>query len=134
MNNFIYSVTNFFRINWFRYFRDYLRLRKAIQLADEQHAKDGDRYFVIPSTDGTLLIMDRKNFKGLKRKKYIGKNVTLHDMYRECFYYTPYTNGNDALTPEVRKAKANSYYAWCNFQHTIKKVKKNKKRHGNKKA
>ena len=129
MNKFIYSVKNLFRINWYRYLRDYLRLREAIRMADEQHAKDGDRYYVIPSTDGTLLIMDRKNFRGMKRKHYIGKNVTLNDLQREAFYYTPYANGRDGLTPEACQERANAYYAWASFQHKIKKAKKNKKQH-----
>lgn len=131
MNKFIYSVKNLFRINWYRYLRDYLRLRNAIQTADEQHAKDGDCYFVMPSTDGTLLIMDRKNFKGLKRKHYIGQNVTLNDLKRECFYRTSYAGGRDPLSADDRQAKANSYYAWASFQH---KIKKNKKRHGKQQA
>lgn len=124
MNKFIFSVKNLFRINWYRYLRDYLRLRAAIQTADEQHAKDGDRYYVIPSTDGKLLIMDRKNFRAMKRKHYIGKNVTLNDLKRECFYHTPYANRTGAITPEERNARANSYYAWCSIQHSIKNKKK----------
>jgi hypothetical protein len=129
MNKFIFSVKNLFRINWYRYFRDYLRLRNAIIMADEQHAKDGDRYYVVPTTDGTLLVVDRKNVKVLKRKHYIGKNVVMNDIIHESFYYTPFANGRDTLTPAQRQAKANAYYAWCNFQHSIKKAKKNKKRH-----
>ena len=127
MNKVLYYIKNLFRINWYRYLRDYLRLRKAIQMADEQHAKDGDRYYVMPTTDGNLLIVDRKNFRGMKRKHYIGKNVTLNDINRECFYHTPHANGTGAITPDERKARANSYYAWCSFQHSFNK---NKKKHG----
>lgn len=127
MNKFIYSLKNLFRINWYRYFRDYLRLRAAINMADEQHAKDGDCYYVMPSTDGTLLIMDRKNFRALKRKHYVGQNITLNDLKRECFYRTSYAGGRDPLSVDDRQAKANSYYAWASFCH---KTKKNKKRHG----
>lgn len=129
MNKFIFTLKNLFRINWYRYLRDYLRLRTAIQTADEQHAKDGDCYYVMPSTDGTLLIMDRKNFRVLKRKHYVGKGVTLNDLKRECFYRTPYAGGRDPLSAADCQAKANSYYAWCNIQHSIKKAKKNKKQH-----
>ena len=129
MNKFIFSVKNLFRINWYRYLRDYLRLRAAIQTADEQHAKDGDCYYVMPSTDGTLIIMDRKNFRALKRKHYVGKTITLNDLKRECFYRTPFPYGRLPLSPADLKEKANSYYAWASFQHNIKKAKKNKKQH-----
>ena len=112
--------------NFIRHFKDYLRLRAAIRTADEQHAKDGDRYYVVPSLDGQLLIMDRKNFKALKLKHYIEKKVTLNDLRRECFYHTPYSNGTDVMPDEVRKLRAASYYAWCNIQHMKKKkAKKN---------
>lgn len=112
--------------NFIRHFKDYLRLRAAIKKADEQHAKDGDRYYVTPSLNGQLLIMDRKNFRKLKQKHYIEKNVTLNDLRRECFYHTPYSNGTDAMPDEERKLRAASYYSWCNIMHL-----KNKK-HGKK--
>ena len=57
--------------------RDYLRYSEAVKKADEAHAKDGDRYYVVPSNnkDGKilLLVMDRKNFRRLKFKGYINK-------------------------------------------------------------
>lgn len=111
--------------NFIRHFRDYLKLREAVKTAEQQYAKNPDRYYVIPSTDGKLLIMDRKNFRRLKRKHYISNNVTLNDLRRECFYYTPYANGTEAITPEERKERAEAYYAWCNFSRIGKK-----KRHG----
>ena len=110
----------------FRHFRDYLRLRSAIRMADEQHAKDGDRYYVVPSTNGQLLIMDRKNFKKLKQKGYINRGETLNNLRRGAFYYTPYNNGTDAMTSQDRKEHAELYYMWCNMQRI------GRKKHGNK--
>lgn len=114
--------------NLIRHFRDYLRLRAAIRMADEQHAKDGDRYYVTPSLDGQLLIMDRKNFRKLKQKHYIGKNVTLNDLRRECFYHTPYANGSDSMPAFIRKQRAEAYYKWAVFQRIGKKKQKKQKK------
>lgn len=111
----------------FRHFRDYLRLRAAVKMADEQHAKDGDRYYVVPSTNGQLLVMDRKNFKKMKQKGYIDKKVNLNDLRRSAFYYTPYPNGSDAMNEALKKEGAEMYYAWCNFQRVGKKNKKHGK-------
>lgn len=112
--------------NVFRHFRDYLKLRGAILIADEQHAKDGDSYYVVPSTDGTLLIMDRKNFKKLKQKGYIAKGESLGNLRRTAFYYTPYADGSDAMTKEIRRERAELYYMWCNFSRLGKKHGKGK--------
>lgn len=113
--------------NFIRHFKDYLRLRAAIRTADEQHAKDGDRYYVVPSLDGQLLIMDRKNFRKMKRKHYIDQKATLNDLRRECFYHTPYANGTDFMPAYVRKERAESYYAWANVIRMQKKLDKKKK-------
>ena len=123
MNKFIFSVKNLFRINWYRYLRDYLRLRAAIQTADEQHAKDGDRYYVLPSTDGKLLIIDRKDFKLLRRKHYIRQGTNLNDLRRCAFYYTPYPDGKDAITPDICRERADLYYQWCNAVYMSNKRK-----------
>ena len=40
--------------NFIRHFIDYLKLRKAIITADELHAVNKDRYYVIPGSDGKL--------------------------------------------------------------------------------
>lgn len=106
--------------NFIQHFRDYLKLREAIIMADEQHAKDGDCYYVIPSLDGKLLIMDRKNFKRLKLKHYIPKDATIQQLRKECFYHTPYADGSYCLTPFHRKQLAQNYYAWA-FSNRMKK-------------
>lgn len=109
--------------NFIRHFRDYLRLRKAIIMADERHAQDSDRYYVVPSMDGQLLIMDRKNFRLMKRKHYIAQETTLNDLRRMCFYHTPYSNGSDSMPDNVRKERAEMYYQWA-------VAKRKEKKHG----
>ena len=110
--------------NFIHHFIDYLKLRKAIITADELHAKDGDRYYVMPGSDGKLIIMDRKNFKRLKFKHYIDTSVNLNDVRRECFYHTPYANGSDPMPSYVRSIRADNYYQWAATQRIINRQKK----------
>ena len=108
--------------------RDYLRYREAVKKADEAHAKDGDRYYVVPSNnkDGKilLLVMDRKNFRRLKFKGYINKDAKIRDLINESFYFTPYLNGDGYLDAEGRKLKLKLYYSYCKAMRNIKHGKK----------
>ncbi|MBR0264203.1 MAG: hypothetical protein IJQ60_10025 [Prevotella sp.] len=110
--------------NFIQHFRDYLRLREAVNTADEHHAKDGDRYYVMPSLDGKLVIMDRKNFRLLKRKHYISQDVTLNQLRSECFYHTPYANGTDRMPAHIRKERAEKYYEWITTWRKAEKMRK----------
>lgn len=98
--------------NAYNDFKDYLRYRRAVQMADEAHAKDKDRYYVMPSMDGKLLVMDRKNFRNLKKKGYIAKNATMQNAIDECFYYTPRI-GSEGIPEPLRKQKYGEYRNWC---------------------
>ena len=60
----------------------------AVRKAEDAHAKDSDRYYVLPSGDGKLVVIDRMNFKKLRRKHYVGKKHTPSRLVDECFYYT----------------------------------------------
>lgn len=104
--------------------RAYIRLEKAIRMADEQHIKMGRRFYVMPTsgTSGELIIMDRDNFRILKRKHYINQMATTQNLEIECFYCTPYKNGNGKLSPEDKKKKRKQYYSWV---EAIAKSKKN---------
>lgn len=61
----------------------------AVRKADNAHSENGERYYVMPSEDGRLVVVDRRNFRVLKRKNYIPKDASVADMQRECFYCTP---------------------------------------------
>lgn len=108
-------------MNIYRKLVAYLQLRNAIRQADEAHEKTGERYYVMPThgTSGkpTLVIVDRRNFRKLKFKKYISHYVHVRDLVRESFYFTPYRNGNRAITEEYKKRKCKQYYAWYEAEH-----------------
>ena len=104
------------------------RLREAVRKADEAHQQTGERYYVMPisGSKGELIIMDRFNFRKLKQKGYITHKAFVPDLERECFYFTPYSNGSCAISPEVEKIKRQQYYRW--YSQCIMNYKR-KKRH-----
>ena len=98
--------------NPFSLLRDFLLLREAVIKADCAHIANGNRYYVLPANDGKLIVMDRPNFRKLKHKGYITHKARIRDLEAECFYCTPYRNGNGILPPNFRKAKTKAYMQW----------------------
>lgn len=108
-------------MNIFKRIKAVLALREAIRQADEKHLDGGGRIYVLGGTDGKLIVTDKKNFRGLKRKGYIDKTATTLDALSECFYFTPFKNGDGYITNEVRNAKAREYMSWVEANHRLKK-------------
>lgn len=90
-----------------------LTLDEAIKQADEAHAKNCERYYVLPNLDGKLVVMTKHDLKYFKRKGYVGKQSHVIDLIRESFYFTPYRNGSGWITPEDKRIKRRQYYKWC---------------------
>lgn len=110
-------------LNIFLRIKATLRLREAIVKADNAHNNTGERYYVMPTsgTTGELIIMDRANFRKLKQKGYINRNIFIKDLEHECFYCTPYRNGHGELHPDAIAIKRKQYYSWV---EAIKKLRK----------
>lgn len=110
-------------MNIFRKFRASLRLTEAVRQADKAHEETGERYYVMPTTgtSGQLVIMDRSNFRKLKQKGYIAREATVANLEMECFYCTPYRNGEGVLPGEIVSMKRKQYFKWLNSM---------RKRHG----
>lgn len=107
-------------MNIFRKFKAYLQLREAVRQADKAHAETGERYYVLPSIDGKLVIMNRINFRKLKQKSYINHKVKIVDLVAESFYFTPYADGNGYITKDFLQRKTESYYSWIEANNKIK--------------
>ena len=60
----------------------------------------------------TLIILDRRNFRKLKRKGYITPQATIYALDRECFYATSYRDNKGTYTKEIIKLKKQQYYDW----------------------
>lgn len=102
-----------------------LRLRRAAQMAEEAHEQTLNRYFVLPVSGTTkLAVVDRNNFRKLKRKHYINSNVTMMDLKAECFYATANRQGTQAMSEKTRRAKAGQYFSYVEAMRSLSKNKK----------
>lgn len=113
-------------IKAFRRFKANLKINEAIKQADQAHAKDGKRYYVLPTAglEGKLIVMDRYNFRKLKIKHYINHNVKIADLERECFYCTAYKDGKGELDTDTLAQKKQSYHTWVEMLRKLRKRSK----------
>lgn len=121
-------------MNLFQRFCAYLQLFAAVQSAEHQHSLTGQRFYVVPqmNTDGSrkLIVMCRKDFRGLKRKHYIDENANHRVLLTDSVYFTAANrNGDGFLSERDRKAKAVQYFSWVdaciNSQRRRRKKKRN---------
>lgn len=84
----------------------------AVRNADNAHSENGERYYVMPSEDSRLVVVDRRNFRILKRKNYIPKDASVADMQRACFYCTPYRNGKGKMPADIIALKHSAFLDW----------------------
>ena len=110
-------------MNIFQQFFAYLRLREAVRKADQAYRNTGTRHYVMPGANRTLIVMDRKNFRILKRKGYIPSKAMTHDAVLESFYFTPHRDGSGWLTETDRRKKVTQYYSWYAAQLKAEKEK-----------
>lgn len=105
-----------------------LQLRQARKKADEAHSKNGERYYVMPTTDSSrrpkVVVLDRKNFRILKHKGYISAKASVRHLIQECFYFTPYANGDGYIDAKACDIKKRQYLAWYQAMLRLKKAKK----------
>ncbi|MGN0032432.1 MAG: hypothetical protein ACI358_01430 [Candidatus Limimorpha sp.] len=111
-------------MNIFKKIKASVRFREAVIMADKAHTENGQRYYVMPTsgTSGQLVVMDRNNFRKLKRKQYINSKKFVRDLEAECFYCTPYRNGACVLSEEEVVLKRSQYFSWL---EAINKSKNN---------
>lgn len=88
------------------------QLREAIKTADKAHSEKGNRYYVMPSKDGKLIVVDRKNFRLLRMKHYIPQDARMQDALNSCFYHTPHSNGSGIMPNDIMKIKSELFFSW----------------------
>ena len=96
-------------MNIFKRFKAFLRFREAIRQADAAFVKTNQRHYVLPTPDGMLIIMNRKNFRELKRKGYIDRSTYILGLEKGCLYCTPYSNGTRGMNSETREERYQRY-------------------------
>lgn len=91
---------------FFKRINSYIKYEKAVRMADESFAMTGERSYIIKGVGKTgkhqLLIVDRKNFRILKRKGYINHSYRIADVERNCFYCTPYLTGQGTMSEDAK--------------------------------
>lgn len=97
-------------MNRLKTFYALLRFYSAVNQASKAHKTTGERYYVMPvGKKGRLIIMDRDNFRKLKRKHYVTNSATVSDLEKECFFCTPYRNGDGRLPLHIANMKRKEY-------------------------
>lgn len=87
-------------------------IERAIRMANEAHTNEQDRFYVLPTKDGKLIVMNRFRFRKLKQKGYIPWNATVSDLAAESFYHTPYKDGRGAMSKFAMKKRRIAFYKW----------------------
>lgn len=113
-------------MNPIRKLKAFLMLYKAVEQADAAHRQYGRRFFVMPTQDGKLFVMDKYDLRRLKNKHYIARSCHVEDLGREAFYYTPLGNGLGEIVPQDRKNRERAYYRWYDLTCKINRIKRRK--------
>lgn len=85
---------------------------KAYEIAQSKGRKD-KRYYVMPDYNDKLIVMCRSEFRKLKIKKRMSREAQVKHLLKECFYFTPYADGKEAITPQVKEMKRTMYLEYC---------------------
>ena len=99
-------------MNIFKKFRAYLRFREAVRQADAAHKKSHQRFYVLPDNRGNLIIMDRRNFRLMRRKRYISRAASVPELSFKSIYFTPNAKGEGGVPQEDIKTKFASYVSY----------------------
>lgn len=95
-------------LNWLFYRRHAIKMNLAIRLADMKQKAFNKRYFImlleLPSGD-RLVSINNDEFKKLKIKKWLPKNMNYLDLEEQSFYQTPLSKNNTVNKKERVKAK-----------------------------
>lgn len=84
----------------------------AYNKAMSDNARD-KRFYVMPDANNKLIIMNRSQFRKLKKYNYMSNDVLIKHLLQECFYFTPYHNGKEPITKDVKKIKRVMYLQYC---------------------
>ncbi len=104
-------------MNIFKKLKAFLRFREAVRKADEAHLMNRQRYYVIPASSDVLLVVDRKNFRGLRRKNYINRSATVQHLREHSVYHTPDAREMGGVPTEFLKEKFRDYVRWIDAQN-----------------
>lgn len=85
-----------------------LSLNNAIDKAEELYNKHQERFYVMP-IGRRLIVVNRSQFRQIKRNNFIDNKATTIDALRESFYFTPDKGGNSPMNKAILKKKKIMY-------------------------
>ena len=85
----------------------------AIFKLDDAYHKNPRRYYLlIDHSTGGFIIVDRNNFRALKRKHYISPKATMQNLRNDCTVHTPYADGTGLMPLVVLRERKRAYIKW----------------------
>ena len=100
-------------VNLIKRIKSELQFKKAVDEAEKAHEKNGGRFYVLPNKNGKLLVLDRTNFRILKRKGYIKSNYNMNDVKRISFYYTSGQINDNMISDEEAALRKSFFLSWA---------------------
>lgn len=100
--------------DWLYLRRHAIRLRLAMSLADMKQRAYNKRYFVVVAVTGRdkygrererLVSINKDDFKVLKRRKWLPRDMDYLKLAETCFYQTPLSRNNKLCREEQMKAR-----------------------------
>lgn len=113
-------------MNIFRRIKAFLMLYKAVEQAESARKQYGRRFYVMPTQDGKLMVMDKYDLRRLKVKHYVSKETNVESLLSESFYFTPLASGLGGLDPQDRKTRERAYYKWYDLTCKINRINRRK--------
>lgn len=89
-----------------------IQLKYAIKEAEEKYKKGNVRYYVIPNFNHKLITCSRAEIRRYRTEGYFDHSAKMDNFKDECFYYTPYANGQDPISVG---RKENKRKLWLNY-------------------
>ena len=96
-----------------------IKVKLAIKMADYKHYISNKCYYVIPFTDGGLMVVCNKDIKLKKKQGLIDKNDNHLDISEKALYWTAIYRGK-SLDLDERIKMAKNYQKWLKVASKLK--------------
>lgn len=96
-----------------------LKVKLAMKMADYKHYITNKRYYVIPFTDGGIMVVNNEDIKLKKKEGLINKRCNHIDISAKALYWTAVYR-NDSLDMSDRVHMYRNYRSWVKIAAKLK--------------
>ena len=115
-------------MNIFKKFKLFLTFREAVKMANQAYKDCNQRFYIVTTPDNRLVIMNRRQFRILRRKDYIAKDERITDLAYKSIYHTPDGSGRGGISAECLRSRFHVYLDVVReHEQMVKLLKKTKK-------